>query len=257
MTWCPRPEARPWPPCWWLGLVAARLAVSRDDGPTDVAADAAGLGSSGFGGGASAFQPDLGDEQPPADDFFATDPFDSQASRFNFGSRFDDGSISSSPPPSPLRLRSAQTPRASPPPAPAPPAPAPLAPPPASGPDPTPPPPAPPVVPPLAFVGEPVWGIDEEPSATVMLRLQDPAAEPNVPSEVHELATGNDWHRPTGGLARRVSVPRPESSPNSGSASGPAGPGTSTPPAPTRRARRPGSSCAGSSPGRSSCPGTA
>jgi len=32
-------------------------------------------------------------------------------------------------------------------------------------------------------------GIDEEPSATVMLTLQDPAADPNVPPEVHELAT--------------------------------------------------------------------
>jgi hypothetical protein len=31
--------------------------------------------------------------------------------------------------------------------------------------------------------------IDEDPSATVTLRLQDPAADPNVPPEVHELAT--------------------------------------------------------------------
>jgi hypothetical protein len=32
-------------------------------------------------------------------------------------------------------------------------------------------------------------GSDEAPSATVTLRLQDPAADPNVPPEVHELAT--------------------------------------------------------------------
>jgi hypothetical protein len=32
-------------------------------------------------------------------------------------------------------------------------------------------------------------GVDEAPSATVTLRLQDPAADPNVPPEVHELAT--------------------------------------------------------------------
>jgi RNA polymerase sigma factor (sigma-70 family) len=156
------------------GLAAASLAVSRGDGPTNVAADATGLGSRGFdGGGESAFEPDLGDEEPPADDVFATDPFDSPAgfdsdspsdggspSRFDFRSRFDDGSprrIPSSPPPSPLRRPSAQPPPASPPPEPAPPARAPPAPPPPSGPDPTRPPPAPPVVPPLAFAGAPVW----------------------------------------------------------------------------------------------------
>jgi hypothetical protein len=33
-------------------------------------------------------------------------------------------------------------------------------------------------------------GIDEAPSATVTLRLQDPAGDPNVPHQVHELATG-------------------------------------------------------------------
>jgi hypothetical protein len=32
-------------------------------------------------------------------------------------------------------------------------------------------------------------GIDEAPSATVTLRLQDPTADPDVPPEVHELAT--------------------------------------------------------------------
>ena len=32
-------------------------------------------------------------------------------------------------------------------------------------------------------------GVDEAPSATVTLRLEDPAADPNVPPEVHELAT--------------------------------------------------------------------
>jgi hypothetical protein len=32
-------------------------------------------------------------------------------------------------------------------------------------------------------------GVDEEPSATVTLKLQDPAADPNVPPEVHEIAT--------------------------------------------------------------------
>jgi hypothetical protein len=32
-------------------------------------------------------------------------------------------------------------------------------------------------------------GVDLAPSATVTLRLQDPAADPNVPPEVHELAT--------------------------------------------------------------------
>jgi hypothetical protein len=31
--------------------------------------------------------------------------------------------------------------------------------------------------------------VDEAPSATVTLRLQDPATDPNVPPEVHELAT--------------------------------------------------------------------
>ena len=33
-------------------------------------------------------------------------------------------------------------------------------------------------------------GIDEAPSATVTLRLQDPAGDPNVPPQVHEPATG-------------------------------------------------------------------
>jgi hypothetical protein len=32
-------------------------------------------------------------------------------------------------------------------------------------------------------------GIDEEPSATVTLRLQDPAVDPGVPPEVHAIAT--------------------------------------------------------------------
>jgi RNA polymerase sigma factor (sigma-70 family) len=156
------------------GLAAASLAVSRGDGPTGVAADAAGLGSSGFDrGGESAFEPDLGYDEPPADDVFATDPFDSPAgfdsdspsdgglpSRFNFRSRFDDGSprrISSSPPPSPLRRPAPNPAPASPPPAPAPSAPTPPTPRPPSGPVPTPPPPTPAVVPPLAFVGAPVW----------------------------------------------------------------------------------------------------
>jgi hypothetical protein len=162
------------------GLAAASLAVSRGDGPADVAADAAGLGSSGFdGGGGSAFEPDVGDDEPPADDepladdVFTTDPFDSPAgfdwdspwdggppNRFDFRPQFDSGSprrIWSSPPPSALRRPSAITPRASSPPAPAPPATAPPAPQPPRRPDPTPPPPAPPVVAPLAFVSAPEW----------------------------------------------------------------------------------------------------
>lgn len=32
-------------------------------------------------------------------------------------------------------------------------------------------------------------GVDEEPSATVTLRLQDPAVDPNVPPVIHEIAT--------------------------------------------------------------------
>jgi hypothetical protein len=33
------------------------------------------------------------------------------------------------------------------------------------------------------------YGVDEAPLATVTLRLQDPAADRNVPPEVHEVAT--------------------------------------------------------------------
>jgi len=162
------------------GLAVASMAVSRGDGPTDVAADAAGLGSSGFdGGGESPFEPDLGvdepltDDEPPADDVFTSDPFDSPAgfdsaaprdgglpSLFNFRPRFDDGSprrVSSSPPPSPPRRPSANAAPAGSPPAPATPAPTPPAPQPPRRPDPTPPPPPPPVMVPLAFVGAPEW----------------------------------------------------------------------------------------------------
>jgi RNA polymerase sigma factor (sigma-70 family) len=160
------------------GLAVASIAVSRGDGPTDVAADAAGLGSSGFDGGRGrAFEPDLGDDEPPADHVFTASPFDSPAgfdsgsspddglpSRFNFRPRFDDGSprrISSSPPLSPLPLPSPNRPAASPPPAPARPAPpqspAPATPRPPGRPDPAAPPPAPPVVVPLAFVTAPEW----------------------------------------------------------------------------------------------------
>jgi RNA polymerase sigma factor (sigma-70 family) len=58
------------------GLTVASMAVSRGDGPTDVAADAAGLGSSGFDGGRErAFQPDVGDDEPPADGVFTAVPF--------------------------------------------------------------------------------------------------------------------------------------------------------------------------------------
>jgi hypothetical protein len=32
-------------------------------------------------------------------------------------------------------------------------------------------------------------GVDEEPSATVTLRLQDPQVDPGVPSEVQAIAT--------------------------------------------------------------------
>jgi hypothetical protein len=32
-------------------------------------------------------------------------------------------------------------------------------------------------------------GVDEQPSATVTLKLQDPASDPDVPPEVHEIAT--------------------------------------------------------------------
>jgi hypothetical protein len=159
------------------GLAVASMAVSRGDGPTDVAADAAGLGSSGFDGGRERkFEPDLGDADPSADQVFTTSPFDSPAGfdsdsgpddglrgRFNFHLRFDDGSprrISSSPPPSPLPRPSPIRPGASPPPAPAPPAqpgPAPPTPQPPGPPDPAPPPPAPPMVVPLAFVSTPEW----------------------------------------------------------------------------------------------------
>jgi RNA polymerase sigma factor (sigma-70 family) len=165
------------------GLTVASMAVSRGDGPTDVAADAAGLGSSGFDGGRErAFQPDVGDDEPPADDVFTAGPFhapagfdsdpppdDGRPSRFNFRPRFDDDSlrgISSSPSPSPVPRPSANAPTVRPPPTPAPPAPAapgpappspaPPAPPPRR-PDPAPPPPAPPAVVPLAFVSAPEW----------------------------------------------------------------------------------------------------
>ena len=59
---------------------------------------------------------------------------------------------------------------------------------------------------------------------------------------------------------RRRSVPRlvlAGSSRSSGSAWGPAGPGTSSRSPPSRRGRRPASSCAGRRSGRSSCPGRA
>jgi RNA polymerase sigma factor (sigma-70 family) len=163
------------------GLAVASMAVSRGDGPTDVAADAAGLGSSGFDGGRQrTFGPDLGDEEPAADDVFTTRPFDvaggfdsdspsddGLSSRFDFLPRFDDASprrVLSSPPPSPLPRPSPNRPATSPPPTPAPPAPAPASPSPAPAtprpparPDPAPPPPAPPVVVPLAFVTAPEW----------------------------------------------------------------------------------------------------
>jgi RNA polymerase sigma factor (sigma-70 family) len=166
------------------GLAVASLAVSRDDGATDVAADAAGLGSSGFDGGRQhTFEGGLRDEDPPVDRVFTTSPFDSPAgfdsdsppddgepSRFDFRPRFDDGSprrIWSDPPPSPLPRASANAPTASPPPAPALPAPAaaspaspspePPTPLPPRRPDPVAPPPAPPVVVPLAFVSAPEW----------------------------------------------------------------------------------------------------
>src|SRR5262245_7809441 len=58
------------------GLAAASLAVSRGGGPTDVAADAAGLGSSGIDAGLDhTFEPDLGDDGPPSDAVRARDPF--------------------------------------------------------------------------------------------------------------------------------------------------------------------------------------
>jgi RNA polymerase sigma factor (sigma-70 family) len=161
------------------GLAIASMAVSRGDGPTDVAADAAGLGSSRSDGGRErAFGPDLDDEDPPADHVFTSSPFDSAAgfdseplpdddppSRFDFRPRFDDGPprrLWWSPPPRVLPRPSANGPTPSPPPAPtrpppAPPSsspPAPLAP---SPPDPTRPPPAPPAVVPLAFVSAPEW----------------------------------------------------------------------------------------------------
>ena len=161
------------------GLAVASMAVSRGDGPTDVAADAAGLGSSGSDGGRErAFDPDLGDEDPPADHVFTSSPFDSAAGfdsdpppddgpamRSVFRPRFDDGAprrLWSSPRPGVLPRPSANAPTASPPPTPAPPAQAPASPPPPaplppSPPDPTPPPPAPPAVVPLAFVSAPEW----------------------------------------------------------------------------------------------------
>src|SRR5262245_30740082 len=168
------------------GLAVATMAVSRGDGPTDVAADAAGLGSSGFDRGRQGgFEPDLGDEDPPVARAVTTSPIDSPAgfdsdssspadrltSGFDFRQLFDDGSprrFLSSPPPSVAPRASANAPTASPPappaappapapPAPAPPSPAPPAPLPPAPPDPAPPPPAPPVVVPLAFVGAPEW----------------------------------------------------------------------------------------------------
>jgi RNA polymerase sigma factor (sigma-70 family) len=161
------------------GLAVASLAVSRGDGPTDVAADAAGLGSSRFDGGRQrAVEADLGDEDPAVDHVFATDPFDAPAgfdsgsgpdhalpSRFSFRPLFDHGSLrraSSSPPPSPVPRASpnaptASSPRAPAPSAPAPPSPAPPTPRPPGRPDPAPPPPAPPAVVPLAFVSAPEW----------------------------------------------------------------------------------------------------
>ena len=159
------------------GLAVASMAVSRGDGSTDVAADAAGLGSSGFGGGRErTFEPDLGDPEPPVAHVFTTGPFDSAAGfdsnsrlddgplrRSNFRARFGDGSrrrTSSSPPPIPMSRPSPSRPATSPPPTPAPPAPPSPAPPtplPPGPPSPAPPPPAPPVVVPLAFVSAPEW----------------------------------------------------------------------------------------------------
>jgi RNA polymerase sigma factor (sigma-70 family) len=157
------------------GLAVASMAVSRGDGPTDMAADAAGLGSSGFDGGRErAFEADPGDDGAPARDIFTTSPFDSPAgfgsdsppddgppSRIDFRPRFDDGSprrISSSPPPSLLSRPSGNAPTAGPPAAPAPLTPTPPTPRPPGRPDPAPPPPAPPVVVvPLAFVSAPEW----------------------------------------------------------------------------------------------------
>ena len=160
------------------GLAAASLTVSRGDGPTDVAADAAGLGSSGIGGGGDrTFQPDLGDDGPPTGTALARAPFDAPAglgansplfggsdgpSRGLFDARPVDvapppsspTSPPPSPPPSPRESPPPTVPPASPPPAPPPPtSPPPAPPPPPPPPGPTP----PPVVPPLAFVGTPVW----------------------------------------------------------------------------------------------------
>jgi RNA polymerase sigma factor (sigma-70 family) len=164
------------------GLTVASMAVSRGDGPTDVAADAAGLGSSGFDGGrAPAFRPDVGDDEPPADDVFTAGPFhgpagfdsdlppdDGLPSRFNFRPRFDEGAPRrawSGSPPGQLPRRSANAPSGRPPtpapsapasPSPPPPSLAPPSPPP-TRPDPAPPPPPPPVVVPLTFVSAPEW----------------------------------------------------------------------------------------------------
>ncbi|MGH9231503.1 MAG: zf-HC2 domain-containing protein, partial [Acidimicrobiales bacterium] len=166
------------------GLTAASLTVSRGDGPNDVAADAAGLGSSGFyggsgfdGGGDGSFGPDPTDTEPPGGDALTLDPFDSPTgpdpdapssggfdgrspSRFDARPPFDDGPPlggPTSPPPGPPPGPSPTAPRASPPPAATPPPPTRPTPPPPAGPAPTPPPPPPLVAPPLAFAGAPVW----------------------------------------------------------------------------------------------------